>query len=112
MTRKASNVVTMPDSAASTQNAPDARITWNKRFGDESLTLRTSTVEELMELRDHLAQHMPGIAVVANPDRSYFSDGDSCPKDGCKGKLKLRTGSRGNFYGCELYPRCNFTARA
>ena len=30
-----------------------------------------------------------------------------CPK--CNGKLKLKEGKNGKFYGCSNYPRCNFT---
>ena len=30
-----------------------------------------------------------------------------CPR--CNGKLKLRTGRNGKFYGCSNYPRCRFT---
>lgn len=31
-----------------------------------------------------------------------------CPR--CKGKLVLRNGVRGNFWGCSNYPKCKFTA--
>ena len=111
--RKASNVVTMPDSAASTQHSTEAKITYNKRFGDESVTLRTSTVEELFELRDKLAEQMPGLKPAENEGRrDYFSENDSCPRPNCDGKLHLRSGTRGNFWGCSGYPTCRFTARA
>ena len=33
-----------------------------------------------------------------------------CPR--CGGKLVLRNGSSGSFYGCENYPRCKFTKKA
>lgn len=32
-----------------------------------------------------------------------------CPR--CGGKLVLRNGSTGNFYGCENYPKCKFTKK-
>ncbi len=30
-----------------------------------------------------------------------------CPK--CNGILKVRSGKRGPFYGCENYPNCKYT---
>lgn len=45
---------------------------------------------------------------VANEDKKTVQDKeDVCPY--CGGKLVLRRGSRGEFYGCSNYPRCRFT---
>jgi ssDNA-binding Zn-finger/Zn-ribbon topoisomerase 1 len=34
-----------------------------------------------------------------------------CPRDGCPGRLVVRTNSRDNsvFLGCSEYPRCDYT---
>lgn len=104
--RKASNVVDMPDSAASTQRPGEAKLTWNKRLGDESLTIRVNTVEELMEIREQLARTLPPVA------ESGLHEGGDCPRSGCTGKLQLRNGSKGRFYGCSSFPACRFTSAA
>ena len=36
-------------------------------------------------------------------------DNRTCPK--CKGKLILRKGKYGDFYGCENYPKCKYTRK-
>lgn len=114
MTRKASNVVSMPDSAATVQPATEAKIAYNRRFGDESVTIRTATVEELVTLRDQLSEALPALATVQQQAHNgpYFTEGDACPRDTCDGKLYLRSRSRGNFFGCNRYPRYRFTSRA
>lgn len=116
-TRKASNVVSMPDSAASAQTQTEAKITYNRRFGDESVTIRTSSVEELVTLRDELSQYLPALAPASAPVASpMFNDGDKCPRHECEGKLQLRTGNKDGrswkFWGCSAYPMCRFTAKA
>lgn len=114
--RKASNVVSIPDSAASIQGQAEAKITYNRRLGDESVTIRTSTVEELISLRDELSQYLTSLAPSPPQEQQYFSEGDACVRDGCGGKLHLRTGSKDGrswkFWGCDKYPACRFTARA
>lgn len=40
-------------------------------------------------------------------DESNISSKDICPR--CNGKLILRNGSRGEFYGCSNYPKCKYT---
>lgn len=116
MTRKASNVVDMPDSAASAQTQSEAKITYNIRLGDQSVTIRTNSVEELVTLRDELSQYLPlAPATPPTPD-PYFKEGDACVREGCDGKLHLKTGSKDGkswrFWGCDSFPKCRFTSRA
>lgn len=48
---------------------------------------------------------------VQNIKNTQFElDMNICPR--CGGKLVLRKGQNGQFYGCSNYPRCKFTKRA
>lgn len=44
---------------------------------------------------------------LAKADAASLSGQPRCPR--CNGKLVLRTGRFGKFYGCSHYPRCKFT---
>ena len=47
------------------------------------------------------------ISNIENTD--YKINNDICPR--CNGKLILRKGKYGEFYGCSNYPRCRFTIK-
>lgn len=100
--RKASNVVAMPDAAT---KPAESKLTYNFRTSEESITIRSDSLEELLQLRDEFR------TLLLGPDTTVFHEGSPCPKE-CGGQLRLRNGSKGAFYGCSGYPRCNFTARA
>jgi hypothetical protein len=101
-TRKASNVVAMPDAAT---KSGESKYTYNFRTADESITIRTDDKDELLSLREELRNALLG------PSKATLDNGDDCPS-ACGGTLRLRNGAKGNFLGCSNYPRCHFTSRA
>ena len=50
--------------------------------------------------------HVRNVYAAKNNYKRKLASG-ICPK--CGGKLVLRSGKFGNFYGCSNYPNCNFT---
>ena len=48
------------------------------------------------------------LKIVPKAHEDYKIASGICPK--CGGKLVLRKGKYGRFYGCSNYPRCRFTA--
>mgnify|MGYP003571403033 CR=1 FL=1 len=65
------------------------------------LLLSKNIVDE--EIR---AEHVQNIRKTVF-ERNTKMENLICPR--CNGKLKLRNGKTGNFYGCSNYPRCKFT---
>ena len=72
------------------------------------------SVEEMDEIKNKLIE-----ASTAMSNREHVKNikqtqkelnKNICPR--CGGKLVLRQGSSGNFYGCENYPKCKFTKKA
>lgn len=107
MTRRASNVVPIPDAAI--QTAPqEPTFTWNFRTPEESITVRTSDYEDLMELRNKFRETFSPHEAVS------IKAGDVCPN--CSGALQLKEGQKNGkayrFLGCSGYPTCRFTAKA
>jgi len=108
--RKASNVVDMPDSAASVAQPAEAKLTFNIRLGDESLTIRTNDKDELLQLRMELKIALSGNTGTVSHS---LTAGDTCPN--CGGTLQLKEGTKEGkayrFFGCSGYPNCRFTAK-
>lgn len=65
-------------------------------------TLETSQIKE----RSSKKEHIENIRNSIN-ERQTKINNLTCPR--CNGKLKLRNGRNGKFYGCSNYPKCKFT---
>jgi hypothetical protein len=89
-----------------------AKFTYNIRGGNESLTIRCDSEEELKVLRDRWK------AVISPPRRKlpYMHSGDECLVEGCSGVMVTRTGTNRKtqqpyqFLRCSNHPKCGFTA--
>lgn len=89
-----------------------AKFTWNVRGGNESLTIRCDTEEELKVLRDRWK------TVISPPRRKlpYMHGGDECMVENCGGVMVTRTGTNRRtqqpyqFLRCSNAPKCGFTA--
>jgi len=85
-----------------------AKFTWNIRGGNESLTIRSDSEEELKVLRDRWK------AVISPPRRKlpYMHSGDECLVENCGGTMVTRTGTNRKtqqpyqFLRCSNSPTC------
>ena len=76
----------------------------SKETVDQLTPLFTSKVTERKEMKEHVKD----IKEVKKSNEEKVAAG-ICPK--CGGKLVLRNGKRGKFYGCSNYPKCRYTAQ-
>lgn len=83
----------------------------------EATTVQNLTQEECEKIYDHLKnlkannkvteeEHMASIYVR----KALVENQHICPR--CGGKLVVREGKNGPFYGCSNYPRCTFTKKS
>lgn len=72
------------------------------------------TIEEMDEIKNKLLEastKMSNREHVKNIKQTQKElNKNICPR--CGGKLVLRNGGGGSFYGCENYPKCKFTKKA
>ena len=67
--------------------------------------------EELKEIRLAYIKKQEHVDNVKKKilERDEKIKAGTCPR--CGGKLTLRTGKYGQFYGCSNYPKCGFTLK-
>jgi hypothetical protein len=89
-----------------------SKFTWNCRGGNESLTIRCESEDELKVLRDRWK------VVISPPRRKlpYMHSGDECMVETCRGVMQTRTGTNRKtqqpyqYLRCSNHPTCQFTA--
>ncbi|MBR5034723.1 MAG: NERD domain-containing protein [Bacteroidales bacterium] len=87
-------------------------VPYIKQFRDKVLSsdqmsfYRRCLLEVISTTEFYRKQHLEN--VYRNKERrdAAIADG-KCPR--CGGKLVLRSGKYGSFYGCSSYPKCNYT---
>jgi restriction system protein len=63
---------------------------------------REELIELILQMNPQAVPH-PKKVMEERPPQNY----GTCPR--CRGKLVLRKGPRGQFLGCESFPRCRYT---
>lgn len=78
---------------------------------DNGVHLSTDEMNEVYKKLRDAASDMTTRQHVQNiRDTQKELSKNICPR--CGGKLVLRTGNNGSFYGCSNYPKCKFTKKA
>jgi hypothetical protein len=78
-----------------------------KRMSAEQVQRTFNTLQEANNTsKDSRKQHVHNVRGQIYKNYVAVSNG-YCPR--CGGKLVLRSGQYGNFYGCSNYPRCRYT---
>ena len=65
-----------------------------------------SILSSNIDSRENRKQHVRTVKNTIRNREEIISSG-KCPR--CKGKLVLRQGKYGSFYGCSNYPKCKYT---
>lgn len=92
-------------------SASEAWVVTNRDYTSAAYDLAKSNNVRLIN-RDELVEMILNLNPKAVPTAKVFiastpKDQLVCPK--CAGKLVLRNGSKGEFYGCSAFPRCRYT---
>ena len=73
-------------------------------FSPEEVQEIAARLQNKIDIDKSKQEHIENIRKMKNQ-----IDNNICPR--CGGKLILRNGKYGNFYGCENYPNCKFTKK-
>ena len=75
---------------------------------DNGVRLTASEINEIYQKLENANAHISKSEHIQNIRQTQIEISyNICPR--CGGKLVLRKGKNGNFYGCSNYPKCRFT---
>ncbi len=112
---KVLNIVCIPSNNVRLEIEHDGELTTGLTINDKITSYKEEIIDNVDELKEKIVinnivdkevrkKHNERIQSLKE-----FYDDKTCPL--CGGKLKLRTGKYGNFFGCSNYPKCKYTRK-
>lgn len=112
---KVFNIVCIPSKNVKLNIKHDGELTTSVDINEKIMSYKEEIIDNIDELKDKIIinnivdkeirkRHIERIQSIKE-----FYDDNTCPS--CGGKLKLRIGKNGNFFGCENYPKCKYTRK-
>ena len=109
------NIVCIPSNHVKLNIKHDGELTTGLTINDKITSYKEEIIDNVEELKEKIIinnivdkgvrkRHVEKIKFIKE-----FYDDKTCPI--CGGKLKLRTGKYGNFFGCSNYPKCKYTRK-